>query len=210
MTRSFRLDAMALLTGVAAVSCAPAPFYPSNLPHAAVRSTGTSTVSAAPLLRRFDDGSLSFNYPATWSQETSSSFGSPSHGVLVLLSSQRLVPDCRPIAPDGFDCAPAMAIDAKLSPGSIFVVWVAQWWGSDGLAAAAGQDGSVAGHPARLDHDLALFECRGLGADQTLKASVVRDDRTTGYIMTACWRSPAGDTSTQQIDALLDSTRIAG
>jgi hypothetical protein len=149
-------------------------------------------------------------YPATWSHETTSSFGSPSQAVLALLSSQRLMPDCRPIAADGFDCAPALAVDAKLSPGSIVVAWVAQFLGAGGLTDAAGQDATVGGHPARLDHNLALSECRGLGGDETLKASVLRSDHTTAYIMTACWRSSTGDTNSQQVEALLASTRIIG
>jgi hypothetical protein len=169
----------------------------------------TASPSFARGFTQFSDRSLSFVYPAAWSGEKSSAFGSPSYGVLVLLSSQHLLSDCRSSGPLSFQCAPTMAINGHLSPGNIFVYWAAGFVGSNGLAGTAGQATTIAGHQARIDSDPQLPACRATGADHAIEVSILGQEPTTAYIMTACWQSTTSDTFAHQIDALLASIRIA-
>ena len=199
--------ALPLLVGISVSGCTSSPLSGPRTTPAPPVSGGVLEPSS---LNHYQDGRISFNYPADWNRGVDQSFGSPSYGVLTFLSLQRLGPDCQPISRGVFQCAPALAIGGQLAGGSVFVSWVAQFVGPGGVAGVAGKGGSVAGHPARLDDNVSTNGCRPLGADHGLTAYVLRDDPTTAYVMTSCWRGPADAATGQQIEALLQSTQIVG
>jgi len=173
---------------------------------AALSSCGTTAAgSGAAALATYQNGPLSFSYPANWRPQPFMNISNFT-AVITYLSTDRLNDPCsRTTAPGGVTTTCGWPLK-QLSPGGVLVTWsqaTAIAWQID---REPGQPINIAGRPGKLAVNKP-GGCRQVGGEETMIATIATGG-SSYYQLVACLRSPNQTVGEQQVRALIDSTQI--
>lgn len=195
-----------LALALAAASCATGP-VPTATP-TQVPTVPPATSSPNPLTTgHYDDGMLSFQFPADWNAQRSW-FPSSVSNLKAYLSTETLREPCVQSG-DAILCRSPVE---ELSPGGALVSW---WrWGlhrgAPGPDPTSGELIHVGGRSARLHDAGAEGHCLNIQSDATLRLEIPDPTLDGSWtVMDACLREPVED-ARAKIDAMLDSIEWLG
>jgi hypothetical protein len=173
---------------------------------ASLSSTPSVTTTTAParLDAAFDNGGLSFSYPAEWRPQSFLEVGS-FFELITYLSTVTLHDPCTHPQPGMSICGDPIG---TVPPGGVLVMW-----GNVGFPRTAGQpevrnpNSTIGGQHARVTTDRPGL-CGQFKAEETITADIERPGGNH-YEMQACLRSPNLSLSEQRVQAMLTSTRVS-
>jgi hypothetical protein len=173
--------------------------------HAPAASSSARAASA-----RFNEAGLTFRYPAGWQAAKWSDDISPYSWMIVALSTTSQQDPCvRSLVLGAGGGGKVKSIChqpvALLPPGRMLVTWTAQGfphWHKPVPSVIVG------GRPASETFAMASW-CKDLGGTKTITVMIPRSLPDNWYQMDACLRGPGLRDATAQVDAMLNSVRIA-
>jgi hypothetical protein len=147
-------------------------------------------------LARYDDGDISFSYPAGWHRAVGSGTLTTQGcvGCGFVLSSQRLLPGTALLA-------------HALAPGGVLVTWGWSARGEVAISQVPGSPTTIGGRAAKVTDTKG--DCSGLdadNADQSITATIADGGgHGWGHEMNACLRAPGLDRVKAQVLSMLRS-----
>jgi hypothetical protein len=155
----------------------------------------------------YHDQDLGFTYPASWAPRKYQVTSHFSHAI-VYLSNQPLHEPCtrsRVAAGTMIRCGAPLD---RLRPRGVLVEWSSNGFPNWTLEFAPGVRQQLAGRPGELAVERP-GDCEGIGAEETITASIPRRDPTDNwYRLRACLRGPGLDAQDRAVRQLLASTTL--
>lgn len=171
-------------------------------------STGPSVPTPNRRLAHFStsDGTVSFDYPATWKQAAYTQVGTFSSSI-TYLSTEPLRNAC-----SATGCNGETAV-RNLSPNGVLVSWSETSFpflapGQSGLSSAPGQPTTVAGRAAKLHIGGLDGACPHISAQEVFSVVIAGSGPYNWFTMSACLRGPDLGSLEGEIKAMLKSTQL--
>ena len=140
----------ALAVAVAQVSCSSAASTTTARTAAAASTAGSRTAAAKERLAHYDDATLAFDYPGSWTPATFTEVSSFSTSI-VFMSTDRLRDPCttsRTATTTTTSCDWPLT---KLGNNGVLVQWSEHGFPGWTMSVAKGTETTIAGRPAKVD-----------------------------------------------------------
>jgi photosystem II stability/assembly factor-like uncharacterized protein len=161
-------------------------------------------------LARYEDGTLHFAYPAAWRPQKYAYESNFAH-LVTYLSPQNLHDPCTRTA-GASASGPTLTITCgwptdALPAGGVLLGWWEKGFPGWQLSQASGDATVIGGLPAKIDV-ARPGDCKAIGADETLTATIAIPPKANYYQLVACLRGPNVSAAESQVRALLRTTTL--
>jgi photosystem II stability/assembly factor-like uncharacterized protein len=169
---------------------------------------GSPQLAKPTSLARYDDGTLHFSYPSAWRPQKYADESSFAQ-LVTYLSPQNLHDPCTRTAGTNAG-GPTLSITCgwptdALPPGGVLLAWWEKGFPGWQLSQAPGDVTVIGGLPAKIDV-ARPGDCKAIGADETLTATIAIPPKANYYQLVACLRVPNVSSAESQVRALLRTT----